>query len=147
MGLLQHLLRRRSEKRIPVRVIEEKDVTEQTIEKPEILGERKEMINEVQNLLKDTNERIDRVWVMVEKLDTSVGDSKKAIEDKVHTEGVKIYRNVQAVLVDLEKKMATQEKMNQEIQTLKNYLKGLMGVSAITMIILVIFVLFSIGVF
>lgn len=146
MGLFQNLLRRRSEKRVPINALMKRESPE-VQNKPEIVGEQKDMTNEIQNLLRDTNERIDRVQEMVSKLDTSVAGSQKSIEDKVHTEGVKIYRNVQAVLMDLEKKMATQEKMNQEIQNLRNYLKGLMGISAITMIILVIFVLFSIGVF
>ncbi len=147
MGLFQNLFRRRSEKRIPVKVTEAKDVTKVKLNEPEKLGDTKTMMNEVQNLLQDTNQRIDRIYEMVNQLETGVNNSQKSIEEKVHTEGVKIYRNVQAVLTDLEKKMATQEKLEREVQTLRNYLKGIMGVSAITMIILVIFVLFSIGVF
>ncbi len=147
MGLFQKLFRRRSEKRVPVKVIEAKDVTEVKLNEPEKLGDTETMMNEVQNLLQDTNQRIDRVYEMVNQLESGVNNSQKSIEEKVHTEGVKIYRNVQAVLTDLEKKMATQEKLEREVQTLRNYLKGIMGVSAITMIILVIFVLFSIGVF
>ena len=105
------------------------------------------MMNEVQNLLQDTNERIDRIQNLVGQLGGVVETSQKSIEEKVHTEGVKIYRNVQAVLEDMEKKMATQEKLQREVLTLKNYLKGLMGFSVVTMVVLVVFVLYSMGVF
>ena len=132
---------------MPVKVIEAKDVKEIIVSQPGATGEQEEMMKEVQDLLQDTSKRIEHVEEMVNKMDTTVLGAQKSVEEKIHSEGVKIYRNIQAVLVDLEKKMATQEKMNQEIQNLRNYLKGLMGISAITMIILVIFVLFSIGVF
>ena len=105
------------------------------------------MMNEVQNLLQDTNERIDRIQNLVGQLGGVVESSQKSIEEKVHTEGVKVYRNVQAVLAEMETKMATQEKLERVVMTLKNYLKGLMGFSVVTMLILVIFVLYSIGVF
>ena len=145
MGLIQYLLRRRFEKKIPEKIMNTKQVAEG--KEPEKAGDTNKMINEVQNLLKDTNERIDRVQSLVGQLGSVVDSSQKSIEEKVHTEGVKIYRNVQAVLAEMEKKMATQEKLEREVQSLRNYLKGLMGISAITMIILVIYVLFSMGVF
>ena len=156
MGLLQYLFRKRKkvpvyrEKRIPVKVIEAKEVTEVTEEvvtQPEVTGEIEEMTNEVENLIKDTNERIERIEEMVQKIGTSMNGSKKAIEDKVHSESVKVYRNVQAILVDLEKKVAMQDKVHQEMQTLRNYMKGLVGITAITMLMLVAFILYSIGVF
>lgn len=152
MGLFEKLFRIRKplvrrEKRVPVRVIETKQLMEPAEMPEEIIGEPETMEHDVQNLLKDINDRINRIQEMEEKLEESVEGSRKSIEDRVHTEGVKIYRNVQAVLVDLEKKIATQEQMNREMQTLKNYLKGLMGISVITMFVLVIFIMFSMGVF
>ncbi len=153
MGLIQYLLRRRFEKKTPEKTAYTGKATAEKGYEPEKndwakkAGDNKNMMNEVQNLLQDTNERIDRIQNLVGQLGGVVETSQKSIEEKVHTEGVKIYRNVQAVLEDMEKKMATQEKLQREVLTLKNYLKGLMGFSVVTMVVLVVFVLYSMGVF
>ncbi len=147
MGLIHYLLRRRFEKRTPEKTVYTGKRTPDKENEPEKAGDSKNMMNEVQNLLQDTNERIDRIQNLVGQLGGVVESSQKSIEEKVHTEGVKVYRNVQAVLAEMETKMATQEKLEREVMTLKNYLKGLMGFSVVTMLILVIFVLYSIGVF
>lgn len=115
--------------------------------KQETEREADNMINQLQEILNNTNSHIDEIQELVNKVNESVADSQNSIEDKIHTEAVKIYRNVQVVLLDLEKKVAKQEKMEQEIQTLKNYLKGLTGITAITMLILVFYILHSLGVF
>ena len=95
----------------------------------------------------DFTELQNKIDEEIEALRGEVNESFASLEEKIHSENVKTYRNMQALVTELEKKVAKES-------TVESMLKGqrkIMGVATWMivgiLIILALFVLHSLGVF
>ena len=92
--------------------------------------------SEIENLSKQTGEVL-----------TAVGENRDVIAQKVHMENVKAFRNVQAILEELDEKMAKGDIQKKQMESLKLYIRCATWFSLINLFVLVIFILYEMGVF
>lgn len=97
-------------------------------------------LNESKSLLTTMDETIQNVNVTVEGM-------KKDISENIHEENVRNYRNVQMVIVDLEKKMVQKEEHDKDVKSLKTILQCTTWIAVINFIVLVAYILFQLKVF
>lgn len=74
------------------------------------------------------------------------GDSKD-IQDKIHVENVKAFRNVQTILESFEDRFAKQESLNRNFKQMKAYLRCTTIVIILLFLAFVAYILYSLGVF
>ena len=82
-----------------------------------------------------------------EDVKSEVQKQEKVLEEKIHVENVKTYRNIQAGLEELDKKMAKADQLEKQMESLKIYVRCTTWFSVITMIVLILYIMYSIGVF
>lgn len=82
-----------------------------------------------------------------EDVKSEVQKQEKVLEEKIHVENVKTYRNIQAGLEEVDKKMAKADQLEKQMESLKIYVRCTTWFSVITMIVLILYIMYSIGVF
>jgi len=92
-------------------------------------------------------EEIDKLAMQTEALTHAVDENKNAIIEKVHVENVKAFKNVQAILNELDEKMAKAEMQNRQMESLKIYVRCGTWFSIMNLLVLVVYILFTQGVF
>lgn len=72
---------------------------------------------------------------------------KSELSEKVHTENVKCYRNIQDLFNEFDSKIEKMDEMEKSVGAVKGYVKVLSWFSIINFVMLVAFILYSLGVF
>ena len=83
----------------------------------------------------------------VASLKQEVKDSFLSVEDKIHSENVKTYRNIQALVSEIDKKSAKEVNIDAKFASVKRLLTLTTWTAIGTFLVLVIYVLHGIGVF
>ncbi len=83
----------------------------------------------------------------VASLKQEVKDSFLSVEDKIHSENVKTYRNIQALVSEIDKKSAKEVNIDAKFASVKRLLALTTWTAIGTFLVLVIYVLHGIGVF
>lgn len=92
-------------------------------------------------------EEIEKLSKQSDALLAAVEENRNVIAQKVHQENVKAFRNIQAILEDLDAKMAKSDRQEKQMDSLKNYIKCTTWFSIINLFVLVIYILYTMGVF
>ncbi|MBR5566193.1 MAG: hypothetical protein IKW08_08545 [Roseburia sp.] len=95
------------------------------------LGE--EQLAEVKQLLDSTAAQLDSI--------------KTDLSEKVHTENVKCYRNIQDLFNEFDSKIEKMDTMEKNVESVRGYVKCLTWFSVVNFVLLTAFILFSLGVF
>ncbi len=114
-----------------------KQVTEEKESMPTTSSEITTEIQKISGEIQEASEQIQK----------TLGEQGKSIEEKIHVENVKTYRNIQAVLEEMDKKMAKAEQQEKQMESLKTYVKCTTWFSVITLVVLILYILYSLGVF
>lgn len=101
------------------------------------------MKTEMEKLTKE----IENLSGQMESLQKAVEENRSVIAEKVHMENVKAFRNVQAILEELDEKMAKSDRQEKQMDSLKTYIKCATWFSIMNLFVLVLFVLYTMGVF
>lgn len=119
-------------------------MTENTTQEAESIREmpfsRKAAINEQKEMLVHLTDKVDDLHHFLE-------ENRVLVENKIHSESVKEYRNIQALIDELGVKVAKAERLERQVDSMKNYLQCTMWFTVITLVVLVAFILFQLGVF
>ncbi|MBO4213561.1 MAG: hypothetical protein J5876_01100 [Lachnospiraceae bacterium] len=120
------------------------------------MAEMMEKIDELQGRLEDSIKKSsdDNYADLKAHLDEEIGafktelkDGIASIEDKIHSENVKTYRNIQALVSDIDKKAAKESTIDSKFSAVKRMLGVTVWMGLLTFAVLTIFVLYSMGVF
>lgn len=126
--------------RTPDKVVEKKET---------LLAEKKEVVNEPVRIASEelVLEHIYELKSKIDEISKNMTTNREGIEEKIHSENVKAYRNYQATLDELDKKMAKADRLEKQVESLRVYLKCTTWFSITTLIVLVAYILYSLGVF
>ena len=72
---------------------------------------------------------------------------KLDLSEKVHSENVKCYRNIQDLFNEFDSKIEKMEAMEQGVGSIRGYLKCLSWFSVLNFVLLTGYILYSLGVF
>ena len=104
-------------------------------------GDIKALAEEVEKLLKDSVEKMESMLQGVEASVASVGDveaSVASVGENVHKECVKVYRNVQAVVVEEGAKQTEGlEMVSAKVNAVKGKAGAALGISIVTLILVI----------
>ncbi len=109
------------------------------------MGER--LSTEVQESLDESKSLLSTIDQTMQNINISVEGMKKDISENIHDENVRNYRNVQMVIVDLEKKMVQKEDHDKDVKSLKTILQCTTWVAVVNFIVLVAYILYQLKVF
>lgn len=109
------------------------------------LNELKEQIgNIVSELNKGTD---DQLKASVEELVTKLDTMKNELSEKVHTENVKSYRNIQTLMEELDGKLGQVELGDNSMKTMKGYLKAIIVLGVLNLVAVAGLILYEVGIF
>lgn len=91
--------------------------------------------------------QIAEVKVLLENATTQLESIKTDLSEKVHSENVKCYRNIQDLFNEFDSKIEKMDEMEQEVGSVKGYVKCLSWFSILNFVVLIGFILYSLGVF
>ena len=120
------------------------------------MAEMNEMINELQGRLEETikksgdecsEELQNKIDEEINALRNDIGKSFSSLEDKIHSENVKTYRNIQALINEVDKKSAKDDVITARFAGERRLLGITTWVTIGTFIVLAVYVLHSMGVF
>ncbi|MBQ1872009.1 MAG: hypothetical protein II147_07490 [Lachnospiraceae bacterium] len=120
------------------------------------MAEMNEMINELQGRLEETikksgdecsEELQNKIDEELNALRNDIGKSFSSLEDKIHSENVKTYRNIQALINEVDKKSAKDDVITARFAGVRRLLGITTWVTIGTFIVLAVYVLHSMGVF
>lgn len=104
-------------------------------------GDIKALAEEIEKLLKDSAEKMESMLQGVEASVASVGDveaSVASVGENVHKECVKVYRNVQAVVVEEgAKQTQSVEGLTMKVNSVKGKASAALGISIVTLILVI----------
>lgn len=118
--------------------------------KGQVDGLEKVMSLELEAALKEPTEKIDQLCGQLEaQVSVQPADKFETLEENVHRECVKVYRNVQAVLVEESGKQSTalteaKTEIKADVTSLKGKLSGIMTISVLAMIFSLISVVWQV---
>lgn len=92
-----------------------------------------EQNEEIKQTLKEITEQLDAM--------------KLELSDKIHTEDVKCFRNMQDLIEELTKKIEDNDMLEKNLHTMQNYMKCLSWFAIANFLVLVGFILYSLGIF
>ena len=72
---------------------------------------------------------------------------KTDLSEKVHSENVKCYRNIQDLFNEFDSKIEKMDEMEQGVGSVKGYVKCLSWFAILNFVVLIGFILYSLGVF
>lgn len=91
--------------------------------------------------------QIAEVKELLENATTQLESIKTDLSEKVHTENVKCYRNIQDLFNEFDSKIEKMDEMEQGVGSVKGYVKCLSWFSILNFVVLIGFILYSLGVF
>ncbi|MEG0805405.1 MAG: hypothetical protein RR364_01235 [Lachnospiraceae bacterium] len=92
-------------------------------------------------------EKIDEMKNTLDELNENLTGTKRDISEKIHSENVKCYRNMQALIIEMNKKLVMDEKYQQDTKKMQSFIQCIACFSIVNFIAIVAFILFQTGVF
>ena len=96
---------------------------------------------------KVSDEQVAEVKALLENATSQLDSIKTDLSEKVHSENVKCYRNIQDLFNEFDSKIEKMDEMEKSVGAVKGYVKVLSWFSIINFVMLVAFILYSLGVF
>ena len=99
---------------------------------------------------KANQEEIEAVREAIATVTDEIADLKDAIGEKIHSENVKSYRNIQELLKEQDEKLDKLQDLDvlqQNVKGLQGYNKFLTGLGIGEFLVLIVYILYSLGVF
>ena len=91
--------------------------------------------------------QIAEVKALLENATTQLESIKTDLSEKVHSENVKCYRNIQDLFNEFDSKIEKMDEMEQGVGSVKGYVKCLSWFAILNFVVLIGFILYSLGVF
>jgi len=91
--------------------------------------------------------QIAEVKQLLDNATTQLESIKTDLSEKVHSENVKCYRNIQDLFNEFDSKIEKMDAMEKNMDSVRGYVKCLTWFSILNFIVLVAYILFSLGVF
>lgn len=91
--------------------------------------------------------QIAEVKALLENATAQLESIKTDLSEKVHSENVKCYRNIQDLFNEFDSKIEKMDEMERGVDSVKGYVKCLSWFSILNFVVLIGFILFSLGVF
>ena len=114
----------------------------------EQLAKNKQFLEEQAIANKKLSEgQIAEVKVLLDTATTQLDSIKTDLSEKVHSENVKCYRNIQDLFNEFDSKIEKMDAMEKGVDAIRGYVKCLTWFSIVNFVILVGFILYSLGVF
>lgn len=114
----------------------------------EQLAKNKQFLEEQAIANKKLSEgQIAEVKVLLDTATTQLDSIKTDLSEKVHSENVKCYRNIQDLFNEFDSKIEKMDEMEKGVDAIRGYVKCLTWFSIINFVVLVGFILYSLGVF
>lgn len=114
----------------------------------EQLAKNKQFLEEQAIANKKLSEgQIAEVKVLLDTATTQLDSMKTDLSEKVHSENVKCYRNIQDLFTEFDSKIEKMDEMEKGVDAIRGYVKCLTWFSVVNFVVLVGFILYSLGVF
>ena len=114
----------------------------------EQLAKNKQFLEEQAIANKKLSEaQIAEVKQLLDGATTQLESMKTDLSEKVHSENVKCYRNIQDLFNEFDSKIAKMDEMERSVHSIRGYVKCLTWFSIINFVVLLGFILFSLGIF
>lgn len=114
----------------------------------EQLAKNKQFLEEQAIANKKLSEgQIAEVKVLLDNATTQLESIKTELSEKVHSENVKCYRNIQDLFTEFDSKIEKMDEMEKGVGAIRGYLKCLTWFSIINFVVLTGYILYSLGVF
>ena len=94
-----------------------------------------------------TAEQTAQMQASLHEISQQLDSMKLELAEKIHTEDVKCYRNMQDLIKELTVKLEENDTLEKSLKTVKGDAKCLTWFSVIYFVVLVAFILYSLGVF
>ncbi len=91
--------------------------------------------------------QIAEVKALLENATGQLESIKTDLSEKVHSENVKCYRNIQDLFNEFDSKIEKMDEMEKSVGSVKNYVKFLSWFAGLNFAVLLGFILYSLGVF
>lgn len=91
--------------------------------------------------------QIAEVKLLLENATSQLESIKTDLSEKVHSENVKCYRNIQDLFNEFDSKIAKMDEMEKGVGSVKGYAKCLTWFSVLNFVLLIAIILYSLGVF
>ncbi len=91
--------------------------------------------------------QIAEVKALLDNATTQLESIKTDLSEKVHSENVKCYRNIQDLFTEFDSKIEKMDEMEKGVGSVKGYVKCLTWFSIMNFVVLIGFILYSLGVF
>jgi len=91
--------------------------------------------------------QIAEVKQLLDNATTQLESIKTDLSEKVHSENVKCYRNIQDLFNEFDSKIEKMDEMERSVGSIRGYVKCLTWFSMINFVLLIAFILYSLGVF
>lgn len=91
--------------------------------------------------------QIAEVKQLLDNVTSQLDSIKTDLSEKVHSENVKSYRNIQELFSEFDTKIAKMDEMEKNVLGIKNYVKCLTWFSIVNFVVLIAYILFSLGIF
>lgn len=96
---------------------------------------------------KQSDEQLSEVKGLLESTGSQMEAVKNDLSEKVHSENVKCYRNIQDLFGEFDAKLAKLEELEKKVGSVRNFVKALTWFSIINFVLLVAFILYTMGIF
>lgn len=94
-----------------------------------------------------TTEQTAQLMEALQEMSRQLDSMKLELAEKIHTEDVKCYRNMQNLIEELSAKLDENDELEKSLASMKSYLKCVTWFGVINFVALVLFILYSVGVF
>lgn len=147
-GQVEEVKRASEEQREANRNLNEEQIAANKRISEEQLATNKQFLEEQAIANKKLSEgQIAEVKALLENATAQLDSIKTDLSEKVHSENVKCYRNIQELFNEFDAKIEKMDEMEKGVGSVKGYVKCLTWFSILNFVVLVGFVLFSLGVF
>lgn len=130
------------------------DIKLPEVDMASVTDQLKAPIEEVRQTVSDIKEPIDNMARQVsdikepiENMTNEVSGMKGEILEKIHTEGVQVFRNTRDLIDEQGKKTEGFDEVRREVKSLRTNVKVAIWFGVVNFVVLVVFVLYSLGVF
>ena len=149
MEVLLTDIRKTSEEQIALnrRMNEEQTASNRKLNEEQIAANKQFLEEQAIANKKLSEGQIAEVKELLENATSQLESIKTDLSEKVHTENVKCYRNIQDLFNEFDSKIEKMDEMEGGVDSVKGYVKLLSWFSILNFVVLIIFILYSMGVF
>lgn len=90
-----------------------------------------------------TAEQTEEIQQTIQEIIAQLDTMKATLSDKIHTENVKSFRNVQDVITELTKKLENNDSLEKSLNYVKTYVKYLSWFAVVNFVVLIVFLFYA----